>query len=253
MKLFTIPNLLTLGNLFCGCLAVMYLNIMNATEIDFYIFYLFILLLASLLFDLLDGMIARTMKINSEIGVQLDSLADMVSFGLVPGFMMFTILGGYQISDYVPQSIMYFSSVKFSFITFLGFFITLFSALRLAKFNVDTEQTTYFKGLATPANTILIFSLFWIQNQNGFIISKEYDLYFLIGITILSCYLLIANLPLFSFKFKGFSWKDNDYKYLFLIISLILLVLFQMNSVPFIILLYIITSILFKKKIIHVA
>lgn len=144
-------------------------------------------------------------------------------------------------------------SDSFALFTYLGFIITSFSALRLAKFNVDTEQSTYFKGLATPANTILIFSLFWIQNQNGFIVSKEYDLYFLIGVTVLSCWLLIANLPLFSFKFKGFAWKDNDYKYLFLIISLILLVLFQMNSVPFIILLYIIMSILFKKKIIHVA
>src|SRR5690606_34284747 len=134
---------------------------------------------------------------------------------------------------------------------FLGLLITLFSALRLAKFNVDTEQTTYFKGLATPANTILIFSLFWIKLKNGFIISQEYDLYFLIGITLVSCYLLIANIPLFSFKFKGFAWKDNDYKYVFLGISLILLILFQMNSVPFIILLYIITSVIFRKKIIH--
>lgn len=245
MKLFTIPNLLTLGNLFCGCLIVLCLSselgnnkhIIGTTDFTPFIF---ILLLLSLLFDLLDGMVARAMKINSEIGIQLDSLADMVTFGFVPGLMMFILLGNDAL-------------LRNSFLPFLGFFITLFSALRLAKFNVDTEQSTYFKGLATPANTILIFSLFWIQNQNGFIFSKEYDLYFLIGITLLSCYLLIANLPLFSFKFKGFAWKDNNYKYLFLIISLILLVLFQMNSVPFIILLYIITSILFKKKIIHVA
>lgn len=239
MKLFTIPNLLTLGNLFCGCLAIIYLSTYNLVEVPYT---LLVLIGLSLFFDLLDGMVARAMKINSEIGVQLDSLADMVTFGFVPGLMMLILLGDFEIN---PS--------ESSFLPFIGFLITLFSALRLAKFNVDTEQTTYFKGLATPANTILIFSLFWIQNQNGFILSKEYDLYFLIGITILSCYLLIANLPLFSFKFKGFSWKDNDYKYLFLIISLILLVLFQMNSVPFIILLYIITSILFKKKIIHVA
>lgn len=239
MKLFTIPNLLTLGNLFCGCLAIIYLSTYNLVEVPYT---LLVLIGLSLFFDLLDGMVARAMKINSEIGVQLDSLADMVTFGFVPGLMMLILLGDFEIN---PS--------ESSFLPFIGFLITLFSALRLAKFNVDTEQTTYFKGLATPANTILIFSLFWIQNQNGFILSKEYDLYFLIGITILSCYLLIANLPLFSFKFKGFAWKDNDYKYLFLIISLILLVLFQMNSVPFIILLYIITSILFKKKIIHVA
>lgn len=246
MKLFTIPNLLTLGNLFCGCLAVMFLHILNTDETVHFI--ILILLLMSLVFDLLDGMIARFLKSNSEIGVQLDSLADMVSFGFLPGALMVHML---YINLTNNHNLMLSDSL--SLVTYLGFLITLFSAFRLAKFNVDTEQSTYFKGLATPANTILIFSLFWIQHQNGFILSKEYDLYFLIGITILSCYLLIANLPLFSFKFKGFSWKDNDYKYLFLIISLILLVLFQMNSVPFIILLYIITSILFKKKIIHVA
>lgn len=246
MKLFTIPNLLTLGNLFCGCLAVMFLHLLNAD--DSIRFILLILLLISLVFDLLDGMIARLLKSNSEIGVQLDSLADMVSFGFLPGALMAHMLDTKLIAD---SNLALTNGL--ALLTYFGFLITLFSALRLAKFNVDTEQTTYFKGLATPANTILIFSLFWIQNKNGFIISKEYDLYFLIGITILSCYLLIANLPLFSFKFKGFSWKDNDYKYLFLIISLILLVLFQMDSVPFIILLYIITSILFKKKIIHVA
>src|SRR5690606_34892582 len=133
----------------------------------------------------------------------------------------------------------HYGTVIYSFLSLSAFLIPLFSALRLAKFNVDTEQSTYFKGLATPANTILIFSLFWIQNQNGFIISKELDLYLLVGITILSCYLLIANLPLFSLKFKGFAWKDNHYKYVFLIISIILLAMFQISALPFIILLYI--------------
>lgn len=268
MKLFTIPNLLTLGNLFCGCLAILVIiklklhsstlqYLQNSTAIQNYpnesnlhLYIILGLLGISLLFDLLDGMVARALKINSEIGVQLDSLADMVTFGVVPGFLMFILLDrNFPIYNSGQLKVI----VDILWMPFMGLFITLFSALRLAKFNVDTEQSTYFKGLATPANTILIFSLFWIQNQNGFIVSKEYDLYFLIGVTVLSCWLLIANLPLFSFKFKGFAWKDNDYKYLFLIISLILLVLFQMNSVPFIILLYIIMSILFKKKIIHVA
>lgn len=239
MKLFTLPNLLTLGNLFCGCLICLGLSNGKLDDNRFFSS-IFILLLLSLLFDLLDGMIARAMKINSEIGVQLDSLADMVTFGVVPGFMMLILIDDSSI-------------VHYGFLPFLGILITLFSALRLAKFNVDTEQSTYFKGLATPANTILIFSLFWIQNQNRFIISKEWDLYFLIGITILSCYLLISNIPLFSFKFKGFAWKDNHYKYVFVLVSLILLILFQMNALPFIILIYIITSIIFRKKIINVA
>ena len=259
MKLFTIPNLLTLGNLFCGCLSLMWiLNIIESNHtfsspwIDIILNIGLFLLLVSLILDFLDGLVARLTKTYSEIGTQLDSLADMISFGVVPGLIMFYLLRSTDSLDN-PLNAIQFNTMDYPYLSFFGLLITLSSALRLAKFNVDTEQTTYFKGLATPANTILIFSLFWIKLKNGFIISKEWDLYFLIGITILSCYLLIANLPLFSFKFKGFAWKDNDYKYVFLIISLILLVLFQMNSVPFIILLYIITSILFKKKIIHVA
>src|SRR5690606_36285559 len=242
MKLFTIPKLLTLGNLFCGCLACITIgtinfdanpsyNISNGISIGFILLFL----IGSLALDLLDGMVARAMKINSEIVIQLDSLADMVSFGLVPGIIMFYML---------------YTSLESDLVSFSGLIITLFSALRLAKFNVDTEQSTYFIGLATPANTILIFSLFWIQNQNGFIISKEFDLYFLIGITLISCYLLIANVPLFSFKLKGFAWKDNHYKYVFLIICIILLGIFQVSALPFIILLYIVISIIFKKKII---
>ena len=245
MKLFTLPNLLTLGNLFCGCLAcVLLIKGFSASLI-------LSLIIISLIFDLLDGMVARALKINSEIGVQLDSLADMVTFGLLPGILTYFMLENtFPISTGAGYSKLI---IDIPWIPLSGFFITLFSALRLAKFNVDTEQSTYFKGLATPANTILIFSLFWIQNQNGFIISKELDLYFLIGITILSCYLLIANIPLFSFKFKGFTWKDNHFKYVFIIICILSLILFQMNAVPFIILLYIITSIIFRKKIINVA
>lgn len=255
MKLFTIPNLLTLGNLLCGCLGILvilklkqHISIMyylqNSKFIQHYsnennlcLNIILGLLGLCLLFDLLDGMVARAMKINSDIGIQLDSLADMVSFGVVPGLMMMSLL---------------LKSVEAnSYLQLPGLLIVLFSALRLAKFNVDTEQSTYFKGLNTPANTILIFSLLWIQIKNGFIVSKEFDTYLLIGVTLISCWLLISNIPMLSFKFKGFAWKDNHFKYVFLGISLILLVLFQMNALPFIILLYIITSLIFRKKIVN--
>lgn len=234
MKLFTLPNLLTLSNLFCGSLAAIY--IANSELHDALANTVLTLLCLSLLFDLLDGMVARALKINSEIGVQLDSLADMVSFGLVPGLMMMTMLK--KETDVFP-------------LILFGLLITLFSALRLAKFNLDTEQSTYFKGLATPANTILIYSLFWIVAQDERIISPEIDLYLLLVITLITSILLISNIPLFSFKFKGFAWKDNHYKYIFLLISLVLLIIYQIYALPYIILLYIITSILFKKNIIH--
>lgn len=248
MKLFTLPNLLTLGNLFCGCLAILCLNEFignNRQTIAFvelqgtFLYFVSLLILMSLVFDLFDGMVARALKIDSAIGIQLDSLADMVSFGVTPGFMMYIMLQNNS------------TETLAGFIGFLGLFITLFSALRLAKFNVDTEQSTYFKGLATPANTLLIFSIFWMYVQNGKIISSEFDLYLLLAVTLVSCVLLVANVPLFSFKLKGLAWKENHYKYLFLIISILLLVLFQMTALPFIILLYIIISIIFRKYIVN--
>lgn len=248
IKLFTIPNALTLANLFCGGLVILGLFEFignNKESIEFVkmqssVLYLTgILIFLSLFFDLLDGMVARALKINSEIGVQLDSLADMVSFGVTPGLLMYILLTNHS------------ETILGGTLGYLGLFIVLFSALRLAKFNVDTEQSSYFKGLATPSNTILIFSLFWMYVQNGVILSADYDLYLLIGVTLLSCYLLVADIPLFAFKFKGLGWKDNHYKYIFLLISLVLLILFFMEAIPFILLLYIITSIIFRKKITH--
>jgi CDP-diacylglycerol--serine O-phosphatidyltransferase len=260
MKLFTLPNLLTLGNLFCGCLACVI--IANGTFESKIIPIITILLILSLIFDLLDGMIARKMKISSPIGKELDSLADVISFGLLPSLLIFKLFGGtislnkilyfyfdYKIIPYfeIPKSAPVFSDFLFLF----SFLIVLFSALRLAKFNLDESQSHYFKGLPTPANTILIFSIYvyCINNIVGFI---PPDIYYLIILTLLSSFLLISNIPLFSFKFKGFAWKDNHYKYVFVIISIVLLIFFQMNAVPFIILIYIITSIIFRKKIINV-
>lgn len=256
IKLFTIPNFLTLGNLFCGCLACVL--ILYGIQIHI----ILILICASLLFDLLDGMVARALNINSEIGIQLDSLADMISFGLLPGLLMFKLMCS---GDFILD-VEYFSHTIFntpkpvnipyhnSYLSLFAFMIPLFSALRLAKFNIDKEQTIYFKGLPTPANTILIFSLFSYFSDSFLNINRDATMvpYFIsVPICIICSLLLISDIPLFSFKFKGFAWKDNHYKYVFLIISIILLILFQMNSVPFIILLYIIISIIFRKKIIH--
>ena len=164
MKLFTLPNLLTLGNLLCGCVTILCLNEFignNKHIISFvnqqgtFLYIIGILIFTSLFFDLLDGMVARALKINSEIGIQLDSLADMVSFGVTPGLMMYAMIANNS------------EQMLGGFLGILGLFVILFSALRLAKFNVDTEQSTYFKGLATPANTLLIFSIFWMYVQNG--------------------------------------------------------------------------------------
>lgn len=237
MKLFTLPNFLTLGNLFSGCLAILYLTHQFEVTSEKMIQTVFLLMLVSLFCDFLDGMVARKMKINSALGVQLDSMADMVSFGVVPGIMAMKM---FQATE-----------MPFEVWAYFGLLITLFSALRLAKFNIDTEQSTYFKGLATPANTILLFSLYWIQIHSGEIFSQNIDLYFLTALTALSSYLLIANVPLFSFKFKGLGWKENDYKFIFILLCLILLVIFKMIAIPFILILYILLSLFYRKKIIH--
>lgn len=240
IRLITIPNLLTLTNLFCGCLSLMFLARYFGNDLEMISQSVLILMIISLVADFLDGMTARMLKQNSPIGTELDSLADVVSFGVVPGLMMVNMLA-------------MSSDNSFEEIKFAGLLITLFSALRLAKFNVDTEQSTYFKGLNTPANTLFIYGLFYIMVQNGkfFTAKGNFDLVLLVSITIISSLLLVSNLPIFSFKLKDTSWSSNHYKYVFLILSLVSLILFQLYALPFIIILYIIISILFSKKIKH--
>ena len=190
----------------------------------------------SLVADFLDGMVARLLKQSSPIGGELDSLADCISFGMVPGLMLFAMFNN-------------LSTDLISALSLVALLVPAFSALRLAKFNLDEDQTTYFKGLATPSNTLFIFSIFSLYFNNGKIISPEIDTYLLIAISVIFSILLIVDLPLFAFKFKGLGWQENNYKYIFLIITIALLALFQVAAIPFIILLYVIISILFRKKI----
>lgn len=232
-----IPNVLTLLNLLSGCIASI-LMIKNSNFIDTAI----ILLCLSLIFDFFDGFAARLTGSNGDLGKQLDSLADMISFGFFPGILMmllfkesisFSFFGQYIYSNYLP---------------FLGLLITLFSAIRLAKFNIDQEQTYYFKGLNTPANTIFIFSLFYIHKNYTFELLNNF--WFLLIITFICSYLLIANLPLFSLKFKSKKWKDNSLVFSFIFICLILFIFLKVLAIPLLIIIYIILSIIFRKKII---
>ena len=198
----------------------------------------------SLVADFLDGMVARLLKQSSPIGGELDSLADCISFGMVPGLMLFAMFNNLS-TDFIFEN----ENLKISALSLVALLVPAFSALRLAKFNLDEDQTTYFKGLATPSNTLFIFSIFSLYFNNGKIISLEIDTYLLIAISVIFSILLIVDLPLFAFKFKGLGWQENNYKYIFLIITIALLALFQVAAIPFIILLYVIISILFRKKI----
>lgn len=244
MKLFTIPNFLTLLNLSCGVLSAIFMISSNAQITTTTVTIVMVLMLISLVADFLDGMVARLMKIGSPIGKELDSLADCISFGVVPGLMMFSIFNHFS-TDFIYEN----ENLKISAISLFAFLIPAFSALRLAKFNLDEDQATYFKGLATPSNTLFIFSIFSIYYNKGQIISPEVDPYLLISISIIFSILLIIDLPLFALKFKGLSWAENYYKYIFLIITLGLVAWLQVASIPLIIVLYILISIIFRKEI----
>lgn len=245
MKLFTIPNFLTLLNLSCGVLSAIFMISSNAQITTTTVTIVMVLMLISLVADFLDGMVARLMNIGSPIGKELDSLADCISFGVVPGLMLFSIFNHLS-TDFIYEN----ENLKISAISLFAFLVPAFSALRLAKFNLDEDQASYFKGLATPSNTLFIFSLFSIYYNKGQIINPEIDTYLLIAVSIVFSILLIIDLPLFALKFKGLGWAENYYKYIFLIITIGLVAWLQVAAIPLIILLYIIFSIIFRKEII---
>lgn len=228
-----IPNILTLGNLFCGTLATIF-----AVENDFVFAALFVLI--GILFDFFDGFVARLLKVTGELGKQLDSLADMVTSGVVPGIIMSRMIQ----NNLLLQSNSY--DDNFLDVSLIGLIITLAACYRLGKFNLDTRQSNSFIGLPTPAMCLFVISLPLIKEYSEieFVHNLIENNYFLIVITLLLSYLMNAELPLFSLKFKDYSIKNNWVTYLFLIISIILIVLFKYLSVPIIISLYIVLSII---------
>lgn len=220
-----IPNAITCANLFSGCIGIVY-AFNGALETAAY----FVLL--SGIFDFFDGFAARLLNVKSNIGKDLDSLADMVSFGFLPGVVMYQLLSQ---SDYASP-----------YLPYLAFIITVFSALRLAKFNNDTRQTEDFIGLNTPMNTLFIVSLPFIQKDYPSVINSTL---LLIGLTALLSWLLVSELRIFSLKFSSTSWAQNKIKYIFLIISALLLPFLKFAAVPFILVLYIGLSILHFRRI----
>ncbi|PTX14577.1 CDP-diacylglycerol--serine O-phosphatidyltransferase [Pontibacter mucosus] len=225
-----IPNAITCLNLFSGCLAL-YFAFKGELVITAYLVGL------AAVFDFLDGMVARLIGAYSEIGKQLDSLADVVSFGVVPGAILFILLQRADAS---------FFGIPAESFAFFGFLVTIFSALRLAKFNIDTRQTDSFIGLPTPACTLLVASLPLILETTDGLLAYEIILnpVVLVTLTVILSYLLVAELPLFALKFKNFTWQDNAIRFVFLGLSVLLVVLLQYAAIPFIILLYVLLSVI---------
>lgn len=232
-----IPNTLTLLNLLSGVIAVMFAAI---NQLEMAAYFVFI----GILFDYFDGFTARLLNVQGELGKQLDSLADVITSGVVPGIVMFQLIRQ-SLGQWVEP--LWFTSVdKLEWLPFLGLMIPLASAYRLANFNIDTRQTNSFIGLPTPALSIFVLALPLIlsQDPHPFIESLIKNSYVLIAITIIGSYLLNAELPMFALKFKTYQLKENFIKYIFLVLSLILLIGFQYLAIPLILILYIIMSVI---------
>lgn len=190
---------------------------------DYFLTLIFVLLGAG--FDFCDGAVARLLKVQSPMGKELDSLADMISFGLVPGMLAFKLLQPLH-------------SICFA-LPFLGFVITLFSALRLAKFNIDERQHSSFIGLPTPANAI-----FWLGLVNALPnwFDNEINPWIILGVAIVSSLLLVMPIPMFSLKFKNFTWRDNKLRFIFILGVIVLVAIFLLDSLSIIIMWYIALS-----------
>ena len=265
--MFNIPNLFTATNFMCGITAVI-LSVSGRIDLAPFAIYLGAIL------DFFDGFLARKLNQQGELGKQMDSLADVVTFGVAPGVMMMVLLSFLSLSNVRFDATLTLDgilAISFetwldsilslhprSFIPFIGLIIPFFSIFRLAKFNIDTRQSDSFIGLNTPANTIFFTSfplLLFIYKDDffasGTFINKIISTYTLIPLIILMSILLVSEIPFFSFKFKHFKWKGNELRYLFLITCGILIPTLLVWSIPIIILLYIILSIvenLFIKK-----
>ena len=234
-----IPNAFTMANLFCGMLGVFF----AATG---HLDYAAYAVVAGVFFDFFDGFFARMFKVEGELGLQLDSLADVVTSGVVPGMVMFQMLHKLEHWNtgerWVEAGL---SWESLSLLPFLGFAITLASAFRLAKFNIDTRQATSFIGLPTPANALLILSLPLIVQFQDYAIAETLitNTWFLLALTALSCYMLNAEIPLFALKFKSWGLAENKIRYGFLLLAIILLFWLTFAAIPLIIIAYVLISI----------
>jgi CDP-diacylglycerol---serine O-phosphatidyltransferase len=223
-----IPNFLTCCNLLCGSLGVVYIlrneegasGWLSAGVAPAYFVW------AACVFDFFDGFAARALKVSSPIGKELDSLADVVSFGLLPSVFMY---------DYMQRQATS-SETIIQYVPFIAFMIVIFSALRLAIFNIDETQKDSFRGLPTPANALFITALPFLQ------LPLLESVIALSVITIVFSLLLVSRIELFALKFKNFTWNENKIRFTFLILSVLLLVLLQQAAIPVLIILYVLLS-----------
>lgn len=226
-----IPNTITCLNLFSGCIACV-----MAFEANYSLAFLFIIF--SGVFDFLDGMLARLLNAPSPIGKELDSLADDISFGAAPAFIVFSLFKEVHYPSFMEGISAY--------IPYTAFIIAVFSALRLAKFNIDERQTESFVGLNTPSNAIFWGSL--VVGNHAFLTSTQFNAIYLIILVIVFSLLLVSEIPMFAFKIKSFTWQENKVRILFLIVTILLIVFLGISGIAASIVWYIILSLITNKK-----
>lgn len=228
-----IPNAITCGNLVSGCLSILFLTSGMPVKAALMIF-------VAGLFDFLDGFAARLLHAHSPIGADLDSLSDVVSFGVAPGFIMYWLMSRAQ----HPEIIL----LGLDLLPCLAFLLPVFSAIRLAKFNVDDTQTTTFRGIPAPGMAIFIASLPLALSQVGHLTDGALGYWACLGITLVFSFMMVSRLKFFSFKMKSAKWKGNEVRWIFLIVAIVSYAVFRWLALPFVMMVYVLLSVLFGGK-----
>lgn len=229
-----IPNTLTCGNLISGCLSIMFIAMNMPVKAAIMIF-------VAGLFDFLDGFAARLLHAHSPIGADLDSLSDVVSSGVAPGFIMCWLMS----RSFDLPSVTLFG---INLLPCLAFLLPMFSAIRLAKFNIDDTQTTSFRGIPAPGMAIFIASLPLALGQVGHLTDGTLGYWACLGITLVFSLMMVCNLRFFSFKMKSATWKGNEVRWIFLLIALVGFAIFRWIALPFILMVYVLMSIFFASR-----
>lgn len=234
-----LPNLLTLGNLFCGCCALLYTLYWQPEVAALFT-------AASFVFDYLDGMAARAFKAASPLGKELDSMADMVSFGVVPGAMLYRLMSG------EPSISAAFGPSFVDVYALPAFVLSAFSGLRLAKFNLDTRQSGYFLGLSTPASTVFVLGITLAAHYDRFGLTQWlHNKWLLYGITAVLSVLLVSEIPMFGMKIRRFNLRDNLINIGFVLLFAALLLWFRELAFSIVIVFYILVSIALRQRVLE--
>ena len=229
-----IPNTITCCNLVSGCLSIMFLSMGMPIKAAIMIF-------VAGLFDFLDGFFARLLHVHSPIGADLDSLSDMVSSGVAPGFIMAWLMS--NATDLPP-----FGLFGINVMPCLAFLLPVFAAIRLAKFNIDDTQKTSFRGLPAPGMAIFVASLPLALAQVGHLTDGALSYWACLGITLFFSFLMVSRLRFFSFKMKSLRWKGNEVRWIFLAVAVVTFIFFKWLALPFVMVLYVLMSICFGER-----